>query len=69
VPGDGEWHRFEVMLPTGEFPAGVAPAFRIWAIEKQLVTYVDDVSVEALTAGPPRPEARATAGPVEQIRG
>jgi hypothetical protein len=69
VPGDGEWHRFEVMLPTGEFPAGVAPAFRIWAIEKQQVTYVDDVSVEALTAGPPRPEARATAGPVEQIRG
>jgi hypothetical protein len=46
VPADGQWHRIEVIATTGDIPAGLRPALRIWAIERKQVTLVDDITVE-----------------------
>ncbi len=48
---DGEWHRYEVELTTGDFPPSVQPYFRLWAIEKPQVVLIDDVEVTPLQGG------------------
>jgi len=45
---DGEWHRYEVEVPTGYFPPEINPFFRLWAIGSPQVVLVDDVEVSPL---------------------
>jgi len=57
IPADSEWHEIRVEVPTGDFSPvdgetgyfsrhrGIAPALRLWAIDKEQRTYVDDVHV------------------------
>ncbi|MBC7327133.1 carbohydrate binding domain-containing protein [bacterium] len=42
---DGNWHKYEVEVPTGDFPQNVHPYFRIWAIGSPQVVLIDDVEV------------------------
>ena len=45
---DGEWHKYEVEVPTGFFPSEIHPFFRLWAIGSPQVVLVDDVEVSPL---------------------
>ncbi len=45
---DGKWHKYEVEVPTGDFPPNVHPYFRLWAIGSPQVVLVDDVEVVPL---------------------
>lgn len=45
---DGEWHKYEVEVPTGDFPLDIHPYFRLWAIGSPQVVLVDDVEVVPL---------------------
>jgi hypothetical protein len=45
---DGEWHRYEVEVPTGYFPPEINPFFRLWAIGSSQVVLVDDIEVSPL---------------------
>lgn len=45
---DGQWHRYEVEVPTGDFPPNIHPYFRLWAIGSPQVVLVDDVEVVPL---------------------
>lgn len=42
---DGQWHKYEVEVPTGYFPPHIHPYFRLWAIGNPQVVLVDDVEV------------------------
>jgi len=45
---DGQWHQYEVEVPTGDFPPNIHPYFRLWAIGSPQVVLVDDVEVVPL---------------------
>jgi hypothetical protein len=47
-PGDGQWHRYEVETPTGEFPLPVRPALRLWVYKLAGPVWIDDVEVKAV---------------------
>jgi hypothetical protein len=64
VPADGQWHRVEVIAPTGDMPKGQRPAFRIWAIARKQVTLVDDVTVAPVA---PREAITVEVGKVETL--
>ena len=49
---DGEWHAYEVRLPTGAFPPDVSPALRLWTLAGPYRIVVDDVEVERVGAPP-----------------
>jgi len=53
---DGQWHRYEVEVPTGDFPATVHPDLRIWVYHLTGPVWIDDVEVQLLRQGtPPAP--------------
>ena len=57
VTSDGDWHKYEVVVESGEFvkfdarqsafasPDAVIPALRVWTLGERQRTYVDDVSL------------------------
>lgn len=45
---DGHWYKYEVEVPTGDFPPDIHPYFRLWAIGSPQVVLVDDVEVVPL---------------------
>ena len=67
IEGDGNWHRYDVAVPTRAFPKEktpgrifrtaphVLPAFRLWAMDKAQTVFVDDVHVRRSTR-PPAPD-------------
>jgi len=57
VPSDGQWHQYEVSVPTGDFPAGVYPALRVWVYYHPGPVWVDDLQLE--TKAPQPADARA----------
>lgn len=50
LPGE-QWRRYEQVLPVGDFPPGMNPALRFWALGQPQTVYLDDVEVEDLTPG------------------
>ena len=62
---DGRWHRYEVEVPTGAFPEGVSPYFRLWAIGRPQKVLVDDITVEPVR--PPAPPLRVEVLGVERL--
>lgn len=55
LQSDGQWRRYQQVLPTGQFPAGVRPALRLWVLGKPQVVWVDDVDVEPVKVAAPPP--------------
>lgn len=58
---DGQWHQYETILPTGDFPWGVRPALRFWVMDHPQVVWLDDVAVQAIVV-PPKPELPVVCG-------
>ncbi len=64
LKADGQWHEYEAQVPTGDFPSAAHPRFRVWVINKAQLVWVDDVTVQPLTARSPGP--MVTVGAVER---
>lgn len=50
---DGQWHRYEVDVPTGHFPPAIHPDLRIWVYHLPGPVWIDDVEVQPVRPGPP----------------
>ncbi|MCX7599895.1 MAG: hypothetical protein N2512_13670, partial [Armatimonadetes bacterium] len=49
---DGQWHRYEIEVPTGDFPPTVRPDLRIWVYHLPGPVWIDDVEVQPTRQGP-----------------
>ena len=67
LESDGDWHRYEVVLETGEFPASVHPALRVWGIARAQRVYIDDVAIEPAGGGAVRPAPSVHVGAMETL--
>jgi len=48
LTADGQWHRYEVVRPVGQFPPTMRPLLRLWLLGAPQVVWIDDVSSEPL---------------------
>jgi len=55
---DGNWHRYEVVLTTGDFPAEAQPHLRLWVMDKQQKVLLDDIECVPLGQEPYLVEVR-----------
>jgi hypothetical protein len=46
---DGQWHPYEVTVPTGDFPFPVGPSLRLWVYPLPGPVWVDDIELQPLT--------------------
>jgi hypothetical protein len=67
LTSDGEWHQYEVLLTTGEFPRSAHPALRLWAIGGVQQVSIDDISVEPAAGEAARPAPEARVGAMESL--
>jgi hypothetical protein len=50
--GDGQWHRYDIETPTGDFPPTVRPDLRIWVYRHAGPVWIDDVEVRPVREMP-----------------
>jgi len=50
LEADGQWHRYEIEVATGDFPATAGPQLRFWTMPGRHAVSLDDVEVTRLTA-------------------
>ncbi len=63
--GDGKWHKYKATVPTGDFPAGARPLFRIWVYHQPAPVFIDDIHLELIQTQPRGPSIRP--GPAETL--
>jgi hypothetical protein len=47
LDADGQWHEYEMTVPTGQFPVTVRPALRVWVYHHPGPVWIDDLALEA----------------------
>ncbi|MCD6350501.1 MAG: hypothetical protein J7M26_00165, partial [Armatimonadetes bacterium] len=63
LKADGQWHKYQVVVPAGDFPAGMRPLLRIWVYHHPGPVWIDDVSCQA----PEVPASQAHLGKIERL--
>ena len=64
LTADGQWHRYEVAVRAGAFPASVSPRLRLWALGRPQTIDIDDLELKSHTP----PPAPIEGGRVERLR-
>jgi hypothetical protein len=65
LQADGQWHTYEVRLPTEPFPADITPRLRFWTMPGRYRVAVDRIAV--LPEGPPPAPALAVPAAFEAL--